>query len=88
MKNYLNKYKNKSGELTKNTFTNWNNKQISFLPFYHTACKVFRVARYEQGELDVVYENKGYNNLRDCECASFVHYNYWMEFNNKQSLTY
>jgi len=85
MENYLNKYKNKSGKLSKNTFTRWDNKEISYLPFYHTACRAYRVARYRQGELDKVFEYTFYHTIESCEDACLAYYNYWKEYNEKDS---
>lgn len=51
-------------------FTNVFGTQIEYKPFYHTACKVWRVARFEDNKLDMVNENIGYESYEDCsiEC--------------------
>jgi hypothetical protein len=51
-------------------FKNIFGTQIENKPFYHTACKVWRVARFENNELDTVNENVGYKSYEECliEC--------------------
>lgn len=52
------------------TFTNIFGTRIEHKPFYHTACNVWRVARYENNEFYTSYENVGYNSYEECliEC--------------------
>jgi len=51
-------------------FKNIFGTQIENKPFYHTACNVWRVARFENNELDTVNENVGYKSYEECliEC--------------------
>ena len=51
-------------------FTNWNGIEIEHRPFFHNACSVWRVARYENGEFCTSYENVGFETYADClkEC--------------------
>jgi len=47
------------------TFTNiFGKKKLKNKPFFHTACKVWRVARYENNELDFIYENESFKNRK------------------------
>jgi len=48
------------------TFTNIFGKKIENKPFFHTACKVWRVARYENNELDFIYENESFKTEKEC----------------------
>lgn len=56
------------------TFKNIFNVEISIRPFYHTACEVWRVARYENNKLFEVYESKGYERRIDCVIACQEHF--------------
>lgn len=51
-------------------FTNIFGTKIENKPFYQTCIKTWRVARYEDGELDMVYENKQFETYESCleEC--------------------
>jgi hypothetical protein len=51
-------------------FTNIFGTKIENKPFFHSACNVWRVARYEDGEIDISYENLGFKTYEDClrEC--------------------
>ena len=48
------------------TFTNIFGTKIENKPFFHTACKVWRVARYENNELDFVYESESFKTEKEC----------------------
>ena len=50
-------------------FTNIYGENISFTPFFHNACNVWRVSRNINSELDEVYENKAFNSLESCQAA-------------------
>ena len=65
----------KSIQLTKNdtamkSFTNIFETKIQNKPFFHNACSVWRKARYENNELDIVFENRAFDTYEDClkEC--------------------
>lgn len=47
-------------------FVNIFGLKIEHKPFFHTALKVWRVARYENNELDVVYEQRAFKNYEKC----------------------
>tara|TARA_R110002110_G_scaffold19187_5_gene80021 strand:- start:218 stop:730 length:513 start_codon:yes stop_codon:yes gene_type:complete len=51
-------------------FTNWNGIQIEHRPFFQSCLKLWRVARYENGEFYTSYENIGFETYEDClkEC--------------------
>lgn len=51
-------------------FTNIFGTQIENKPFFHTACNVWRVARFEDNELYSVNENTEYQTYDECltEC--------------------
>ena len=59
------------------TYTNAFGNLVAFKPFYHTACKVWRVARFENNELESVYESKSFETESECidECNKV--YNHW-----------
>ena len=59
------------------TYKNWNNQEISFTPFYQSSLKLFRVARRVNGELDEVYEGKGYKTRKACLVACEKTFNFW-----------
>ncbi|MAO21271.1 MAG: hypothetical protein CMJ25_11020 [Phycisphaerae bacterium] len=50
-------------------FTNIYGEHISFTPFFHNACNVWRVSRNVNSELDEVYENKAFKSLDSCQAA-------------------
>ena len=50
-------------------FTNIFGERISFTPFFHNACNVWRVSRNVNNELDEVFENKAFNSFESCESA-------------------
>jgi hypothetical protein len=52
------------------TFTNIFGVKIEHKPFFQNCLKIWRVARYENGELETVYENKGFETYKEClkEC--------------------
>ena len=57
------------------TFKNIFGVDISIKPFFHTACDVWRVSRYENNELETVYENEGFERYIDCVIACEEHFN-------------
>jgi hypothetical protein len=50
-------------------FTNIFGTRIENKPFFHTACDVWRVARFEDNELDMVNERTGYKTYEECLTA-------------------
>ncbi len=50
--------------------------KIEFKPFYHTCLKNWKVSRYENGQLDIVYENKDFDTYEDCvkECKKHLYH--------------
>lgn len=48
-------------------FTNVFGTVISHKPFFHTAANVWRVARFEDDVLDIVFENKGFKTKEACQ---------------------
>jgi hypothetical protein len=52
------------------SFTNIFETKIENKPFFHNACSVWRLARYENNELDIVFENRAFDTYEDClkEC--------------------
>lgn len=48
-------------------FTNVFGTEVAYKPFYQTVLNVWRVARFEDGELDVVFENKGFESEKSCQ---------------------
>ena len=48
-------------------FTNVFGTVITHKPFFHNAANVWRVARFEDGELDIVFENKGFKTEDACQ---------------------
>ena len=51
------------------SFTNWSGNQITYKPFFQNSLNVWRIARYEDGELDMVYEQISFDNEDDCMLA-------------------
>jgi len=53
------------------SFTNVFEVEIENKPFYQESVGTWRVARYENGELERVYENKGFETEAEClaECT-------------------
>lgn len=51
-------------------FTNIFGTRIEHKPFFQTSCNLWRVARFENNELDMVKESLGYESYDDCliEC--------------------
>lgn len=52
------------------TFTNIFGTKIDYKPFFQSCLNTWRVARFENGELESVYENKGFKTEKEClkEC--------------------
>jgi len=50
-------------------FTNIYGEVISFTPFFHNACNVWRIAKNVNGELEQVYENKAFDSVENCSKA-------------------
>ena len=53
------------------SFTNVFGIKIEKKPFFQTCLNIWRVARFENGELERVYENKGFKTYEEClkECT-------------------
>ena len=47
-------------------FTNIFGTKVTHKPFYQSSLGTWRVARYEDGELDIVFENKYFLTEKDC----------------------
>lgn len=47
-------------------FTNIFGTKVTHKPFYQSSLDTWRVARYEDGELDIVFENKYFLTEKDC----------------------
>ena len=47
-------------------FTNLFGTKIEFKPFYQSSVRLWRVARYENGELDRVNESQGFKSEKEC----------------------
>jgi hypothetical protein len=63
------------------TFENWNGDSISFAPFFHNACNVYRVARNVNQMLDSICEAKAFRTKKACQLACDAEFNQW----NKQA---
>lgn len=52
------------------SFKNVFGQVIEYKPFFQNSLNVWRVARFEDNEIDVVFENKGFKNYQEClkEC--------------------
>ena len=52
------------------SFKNVFGQVIEYKPFFQNSLNVWRVARFEDNEIDVVFENKGFKNYEEClkEC--------------------
>jgi len=52
-------------------FTNVFGVEIQHKPFFQTCLNTWRVARFENGQLDRVYETKGFKTYHEClkECT-------------------
>ena len=48
------------------TFTNIFGTKITNKPFYQSSLDTWRIARYENGKLDMVFENKYFLTKKDC----------------------
>jgi hypothetical protein len=48
------------------SFTNIFGTKIEHKPFFQSACNVWRVARYEDGKIDISYENVAFETYEDC----------------------
>ena len=51
------------------TYKNWNDEAIGFAPFFQDCLGVYRIARYQDGEIDTVIEYLAFKTLSDCEAA-------------------
>ena len=51
-------------------FTNLFGIKIEHKPFFQTCLNTWRIARFENGEIQAVYENKGFKTFEECliEC--------------------
>jgi hypothetical protein len=47
-------------------FTNLFGVKIEHKPFFQSCLKIWRVARYENGELERVYEINGFESYEEC----------------------
>lgn len=54
-------------------FTNVFGTKIENKPFFQTCLNTWRIARFENGELERVYEIKGFKTYEEClkECTNF-----------------
>ena len=52
-------------------FTNVFGTKIEHKPFFQTCLNTWRIARFENGELERVYETKGFKTYEEClkECT-------------------
>ena len=51
------------------TFKNIFGTKIEYKPFLQTSLNVWRIARYEDEKLDIVYENKAFQSKEECKKA-------------------
>ena len=51
------------------SFTNLFGTKVDYKPFLQTSLNVYRVARFENNELDIVFENKSFKSLKKCKIA-------------------
>lgn len=51
------------------TFTNIFGTKIEHKPFLQTCLNIWRIARYEDDKLYIVYENKGFQSEEECQKA-------------------
>jgi len=65
----------------KNTFINVFGIKITHKPFYQKSVNTWRVARYEDEKLDMVYENRSFATVRDC--MQYIHGNILFKYNNQ-----
>ena len=56
------------------TFKNIFGTEITIKPFFHNPSETYMVARYENGELNNVYENQGHERYIDCVIACQEHF--------------
>ena len=55
------------------SFTNLFGTKVDYRPFLQTSLNVYRVARFENNELDIVFENKSFKSLEKCKIACNEH---------------
>ncbi len=51
------------------TFINIFGTKIEYKPFFQTCLNIWRIARYENDKLDIVYENKAFQSKKECQKA-------------------
>ncbi len=48
------------------TFTNLFGTKITYRPFFQKSINTWRIARYENNKLDMVFENSSFNTFDSC----------------------